>query len=951
VEVLSEGRPLALGAPKQRALLARLLLGRGSVVSRDRLVSAVWGEDPPESAAGGLQVYVHGLRRVLGAARIERHGAGYRILLASGELDLERFERLVERAERSLADGDADDAAADLRAALALWRGPPLADLATEPLGEAEAGLLEEARLRALELRNDAELALGGHAALVGELERQIAEQPYRERLRGQYVLALYRSGRQKEALEAYHAARRMLLDELGVEPGPALREIERGILRQDAGLGAPPARRPPAARLPTPPTPLVGRRLEIAAVAALLRREDVRLVTLTGPGGTGKTRLGLAVAAEVAADLRDGAVFVDLAPVRDPALLAATIARALGVEEGRASIETELEEHLRELRVLLLLDNLEQLLPGTPLIGRLLAAAPRLLVLATSREPLRLYGEHRYPVPPLVVPGESGARSFEELAANDSVRLFLARARAAEPAFPFTDETAPAVAEICTRLDGLPLAIELAAVRSNLLPPAAMAKRLGAALDLLTGGARDRPLRQQTLRATLDWSHELLSGAERTLFARLGVFAGGCGVEAAEAVCGEGAAAVPAVLASLVDRNLLRVGEDFEGEPRFAMLETIREYALDRLRAAGEEDACRGRHARYFLGLAERAEATILGGAGDPLPVIERIELELDNLRAALDRLHAEGEGELELRLAGSLPYFWRVRGHLTEGRARLEQALAAGAGAAPRPRAKALSGAGRLAYRQGDFGQARRLHERSLAASREAGDEWAIGQALSDLGGVTRAEGDPDAAEALYEQSAEVLRAAGHTVRLGTVLGNLSDLRLARGDAAGAGALAEEALALQDASGDKEGRVFTLLALGRVAMREERGDEAERRLRESLSLAHELGYTEVRAYCLLGMAELAVRRGDPARAARLVGAADAVLASVGVVRLQPVDAEGREEVLRAADEALGRDGCSDARAEGRASADEIVREEAGRGVARVPRRRAGNEPTTSPR
>ena len=419
VEVLVDGRAVRLGAPKQRALLAKLLLARGAVVSRDQLVDAVWGKRPARFGRGALQVYVHGLRRALGAERIERHGSGYRARLARGELDLERFEGLVERAERALAADAADDAAADVQAALELWRGPALADLADEPLGAAEAGPLDDSRLRALELRNEARLALGQHGALVGELERLIAAEPYRERLREQYVLGLYRSGRQKEALEAYHAARRTLVDELGVEPGTGLRELERAILRHDASLAAPEPRRPATTLLPAPATPLIGRRLEVAAVAALLRSGEVRLVTLTGPGGTGKTRLAIAAAEELSPQLRDGAVFVDLAPLSGSALLVPTIAQAVGVREGGVSLADALAEHLRERRILLVLDNLEQLLDGVTAISALLAAAPRLLVLATSREPLRLYGEHRYVVPPLAAPGRNEARRLETLGAT----------------------------------------------------------------------------------------------------------------------------------------------------------------------------------------------------------------------------------------------------------------------------------------------------------------------------------------------------------------------------------------------------------------------------------------------------------------------------------------------------------------------------------------------------
>ena len=493
VEAVGDDGPLALGAPKQRALLSLLLLHANTVVSRDRLVDALWGDDPPRSAVSSLQVYVHGLRRVLGPDRIERHGTGYRLRLDPGELDLARFDRLVETAAAALAAGRAGEAAEDLVRAVALWVGAPLADLAGEPVHEAEAAQLEERRLRALELRHDAELALGRDDELVPELERLIAAEPYRERFRVQHALALYRSGRQVDALAACRAARELLLEELGIDPGPELQELERRILRHDPSLTAPEAPEPARLRLPTPPTPLVGRRLEVAAVSALLRRGDVRLVTLTGPGGAGKTRLALAAAAELGPELSDGAVFVDLASVRDPALLGLALAQTLGASETGEDVEEVLAAGLATKSMLLLLDNLEQLVPHVELVARLLAAAPRLLVLATSRTPLRLAGEHEYPVPPLALP-QSAETSFEELASNDAVRLFAARAGAVDPAFQLDEENAVAVAEVCSRLDGLPLAIELAAARSKLLSPETLSLRLDRALDLLVGGARTCP-------------------------------------------------------------------------------------------------------------------------------------------------------------------------------------------------------------------------------------------------------------------------------------------------------------------------------------------------------------------------------------------------------------------------------------------------------------------------
>ncbi|HEX4323730.1 MAG TPA: BTAD domain-containing putative transcriptional regulator, partial [Gaiellaceae bacterium] len=362
IEALVDGRSAALGAPKQRALLALLLINRRRVVTAEQLIDGLWGEAPPASALQSLQVYVHGLRRALGGERIETAGRGYRVVADEEELDLDRFERALERGRAALEAGRADDAADDLREALAVWRGPALADLPEETRRAAEAEHLDELRLTALELRCEAELACGRHDAIVAELEKLTAEDPYREKFLQQRLLALYRCGRQAEALEVYRNARELLAEDLGLDPSPALQELERAILRQEPSLAAPEPPTRSTRPLPVPPTPLVGRRLELAAVGALYRDEGARLVTLTGPGGTGKTRLALATAHALEPELRDGAVFVSLAPVSDPELLVPTIAEALDVREGGRALADGVTEHLRERRLLLVLDNFEQL-------------------------------------------------------------------------------------------------------------------------------------------------------------------------------------------------------------------------------------------------------------------------------------------------------------------------------------------------------------------------------------------------------------------------------------------------------------------------------------------------------------------------------------------------------------------------------------------------------------
>jgi len=886
IEAVVDERLATLGAPKQRALLALLLLNRRRVVSAEQLVDGLWGEDPPASAAQSLQVYVHGLRRALGSERIETAGRGYRAVVDEEELDLDRFERSLERGRAALQAGRVDDAEEELRHALALWRGPALADLPEKTRRAAEAERLEELRLIALELRLDAELASGRHAAVVAELEALTAEHPYRERFLEQRLLALYRCGRQAEALEVYRDARRALADELGLEPTPSLQELERAILRQDASLAAPAATARSARPLPVPPTPLVGRRLELTAVSALFRDEGARLVTLTGPGGTGKTRLGLAVAHALESELRDGALFVSLAPVSSPDLLATTIAEALDVAE------TELREHLRARRMLLVLDNFEQLLDAAPFVADLLAAAPRLWVLATSRAPLRLTAEHEYPVPPFETPDAD--LPFETLVQTDALRLFAARARAVDPGFELDEAAAQDVARVCGRLDGLPLAIELAAARSKLLGPGEILERLEREPNLLPPGPRDAPARHQTLAATIRWSYDLLPADERVAFARLGVFSGGCTLEAAERVCD----VTVETLGTLVDNNLLR-----RRGSRFTMLETVRHFAVERLEEAGDADV-RRRHAEWLAELAEAARIANLGGE-DPVPWLDRLEAEHANIRAALTWAIG-AEVELALELVSALRPFWEVRGHFAEGLRWAEQALSAGDTAPPELRTKAVAFAAGAALRVGDLPRAEALYCEVLELARKRGDVEGEARALSDLGTVAAVAGDLSTARQYLEESVERYRELGVPRGLAIALSNL-------GDAAGqehlfdeAIAITTEALAIQRELGDRGRAAISLNNLGSFSLQSGDPEQAREWLEECVALCFELGYKEVMAYALASFVQLCVLDGDPARAAHLAGVADQLQVDAGVL-IQPVERALFEEAKTAAKEKLG--------------------------------------------
>jgi predicted ATPase/DNA-binding SARP family transcriptional activator len=685
LEVDADGVDLTPVRPQQRALLALLLLRAGEVVASDELVDGLWGPRAPVTAQKALHGHISALRKRLGAERIETRPPGYRLRLAQGdEVDAHRFERVVAAAR---TDGP-PARSRKFRAALALFRGEPLSDFRYEAFAAAEAVRLEELRLTVVEEQIDAELELGRHAEVVPQLERLVVDHPLRERMRAQLMLALYRAGRQADALQAFQEARARLVDELGIDPSPALQRLERQILNHDPELAAPrarPGRNLASARasLPRQPTPLIGREREIEDVTDLLRRPEVWLVTLTGTGGTGKTRLAIKSAAGLIDDFADGVVFVGLAPLQDPDLVLPTAAQALGV--GAMSGDTLAEDLARGLQsseLLLVFDNFEHVLAAAPSVADIAAGARGVKLLVTSRAPLRLSAEHVYPVSPLATP--AGAEDVDLLLQCDSVVLFETRAQAVRPDFAVTSANAGSVADICRALDGLPLAIELAASRVGALPPAAMRQRLDQPLKVLVGGAQDAPERQRTLRATIDWSYELLEPAEQRLLVRLAVFAGGCTIEAAQSVCGDDLEVVEG-LASLTDKGLTRL-EGSDEEPRFTMLETIREYAAERLELSEEASTLRWRHAEHFLGLAEKAAPELIG-VGSHAEWLDRLERDHDNFRSAVDWLEASGDSGGALRLTAALWRFWDLKGHLIEGRRRLERGL----GADTRPTAAA--------------------------------------------------------------------------------------------------------------------------------------------------------------------------------------------------------------------------------------------------------------------
>ncbi len=755
----------------------------------------------------------------------------------------------------------------------------------------------------------------------------------------------------------------RLLADALG------LAEAERAALTEAARSAPdlpPPPSGPPHA-LPAEVTDLVGREWEVAAVVSALSGGEgdggARLITLTGPPGVGKTRLAVRAAAEARDRYADGASFVALAPLREPGLLVPAIARAVGLREaGGPSMIEVLRAHLRSKDALLLLDNFEQIVAAAPVLADLLEACPRLALLVTSRATLRLRGEREMPVGPLALPAE-GALSPDELARSPAVTLFVRRAQAVRPGFALTAASAPDVAAICRRLDGLPLAIELAAARLRALSPRGLLARLGRRLPELTDGPRDLPERQRTMRDAIAWSYDLLPPAEQAIFRRLAVFAGGCTAEAASAVCADSVAprdsdaadaGVLRGLAGLADTSLLRTDEEPDGEVRFIMLETIREHAAERLEASGAGADARGRHAAHYLTLAEEAASMINGPAQDIWA--GRVQRDHANLRAALDWFAYSGEIGRGLRLAGALWWFWWQYGLAAEGRDRLEGLLRRDEGpgeATPAAvRAKALYGAALLANEQGDQTRGEALAEESLAAYRMAGDGPGEATALNLLAIIANYRADYGRATELYERSLTLWRAAGDKRRVATALNNLGIIANDQGDYERAATLLEESVALKRAAGDKRGVALSLVNLGNaahwagddrraarfaeegLALFEELGDtlgraagllnlglashgqgdeeRAAEMLRRSLTMLWQAGDRRRVAECLEGLAAVTWARGVPERAVRLSGAASALRAAIGMP-LAPAERPGHERTIVGARAALG-DGPFDA-------------------------------------
>ncbi len=706
-----------------------------------------------------------------------------------------------------------------------------------------------------------------------------------------------------------------------------------------------------PASNLPVQRTGFLGREKEVAAAEQLLLRPDVSLVTITGPGGIGKTRLAVQLASRLGEHFPGGTYFVPLSSLSDPGLLGSAIVQALGIREaGTQSPMEVLKSNLRRSGrspKLLLLDNFEHLVGAVPTVVELLSVASRLKVLVTSRSALHVYGENEFPVPPLALP-EQPVATVAVLERSPAVALFVQRAVAVKPDFQLTAENAAAVAEICARLDGLPLAIELAAARVKVLSPTAMRARLSSRLQLLTGGARDMPQRHQTLRAAMDWSHDLLTPNEQKLFRRLSVFAGGCTLEGAEAVCdakGDLDLDLLDGMESMVDKSLAQRDEQANGEPRFVMLETIREYALEKLEASGEKALAKRAHAAYCLVLAEEKATEQIGTVSADW--LAHYGIEHDNFRAAVEWLTETEDVEWGLRLGGALFRYWEMREYLAEGRARLDKLLKIrGAQAPTKARSRALFAAGVLGVEQGDYAaaesliresleisrrlddaqgaavclnalavsardrgdiqSARSLFEESLAVWRELGDPKAVASAVSNLANIVKLQGDNARARALYAECLSIFSGLGDRAGVAWSMNYQGDVARDQGDPAAARALYEESLEIFRELGDRWGIAGTLADLGNLASDQGNYSMAQDLYRQSITTFQELEHKRGIARLLECFACSAAVQLEAERSLRLAGAAAALRQNIGAP-LTPAEHAKLEASLHTARQALG--------------------------------------------
>ena len=930
-EVLDDGAVVPVPAAKQRALLVLLLLQAGATVSGQRLIEDLW-QQPPVSARKVLQTYVSKLRQVLPDGMLLTRPAGYSLLVGPEDLDAARFQCLLLGAEAARGQ----DESQLLSQALGLWRGGALEDFADEPFAQPEIARLERLRTQALVRRCELDLQAGRHLAVLGELEALVQAYPTDERMRGQLMLALYRSGRQSDALRIFRVGRRTLVEQLGVEPSDPLHRLHDAILRHDksldldrpatpddpsnAGAGhashasdLPDAVLRPLASRPGE-TAFVGRTAELGRLRHLVHEDAARLVTLTGPAGTGKTRLAAELTSQLVPHYEHGAMIVDLTTVPDPELVPSAVCAAFRLRPGAPVDATAtLGRFLSTRRQLLVLDNFEHLLPAAGVVTHLLTSAPGLTVVVTSRTPLGIAQEHVAPVPPLTVPGYGAAPDV--VAATDAVVLFLERARSARPGFELTDTSTSTVGQLCSRLDGLPLAIELAAARVDLMSPGAILTRLDQQLDLLADERAGRPARHRSLRAAIDTSYDLLDQREQDVFCDLSVFSGGFTVATAEQVVSPGHRLLVDVVRSLLRASLLHPAGTPGDEPRFEMLQTVRTYSRDQLEQTGRSARMRDAHASAFGALAEDAEPQLRGP--DQLRWLDLMQAELPNIRQALQWAVRSGNVDTGLYTAAHLWRFWQVRGHTHEARRHLEAMLAEPSGSAE-ARASGNLAVAQCAFVNGDLNVVREhlaaameVHRRSgdtrsvafglvlLGASagragdadhgepllHEAidqaaavGDDWLVAMGLGYLGTTVSSQGRYTEARHRLEDGLRGVRQCGDSRLVGRFLANLGQVALAAGDLVGARRRFSEALTWERRLADHWSEAWTLQGLARVAIQDAATAEAVDLIIQSLTSADRAQSPPATAAALGLLSTVAFTTGRPRLAAELLGAASLV-------------------------------------------------------------------------
>jgi predicted ATPase/DNA-binding SARP family transcriptional activator len=958
------GQSVEIPGKRLRALLTRLALDQGHLVTAETLVDAVWGDEPPAGAGNALHSLVSRLRRALppdDGTTVESLPAGYRLSAAAEATDVAQFERLAAEGRACRDAGDAGAAASLFAGALGLWRGAPLDGLGEAPFAGPVIAHLTELRLRTAEGHAELALASGQTADLAADLHQLTLEHPLDERLRGLHMRALAAAGRPAEALAAFEDLRRCLAETLGIDPSPSLRDLHTAILRGAAAPGAPGSSQPaggrsepgashrPAPRrthFATAATSFLGRGQDLARVAALLA--DARLVTLVGPGGVGKTRL----AAELAAGWQaaDVAWLAELAGIRDPAGVPAAVCAALGLQPG-----PDLAGQLRDRELLIVLDNCEHLVGACAVLAEaVLGGCPGVRILATSREPLTAAGERVYPVQPLPVPPP--AIAMGDAPGVPALRLFADRAAAAVYGFRLTPENLPAVAEICRRLDGLPLAIELACARLRTLPAADLAVRLDDRFQLLTGGSRAALPRHQTLQAVVEWSWDLLTGPERTLARRLAVFAGGATVAAAEAVCADGqlpTGEVVVLLGALADKSFVELREAPGAPPRYRMLDTIRAYAQAALDRAGESGRFLRAHARYFLAMAEAAEP-LLRTSAQP-GHLAWLRREHDNLGAALRYAAGAGDADTAVRLVAALGWYWTLRGNHGEAAAWLREVLAMpGADAAPRQAlatayacdamhhfaiqdfgrgqrsaaraaelapaaAQPATGPGATPAAPGPAGTAgphstaphpaialvRALLDRLAAGSADfAGlvanpDPWLSATGHLYRGFAAELRGDAPAAASHFAAARDAFTAVGDGWGVAGALRHLGSGYGLGGDHSAAVAALDQAIAFADAVGAEDDAAWLRAERGMALLRA--GDIAAARagLASAMTSGHALHSAMVTAFAEAALGEVSRQAGEPAQARALLTAARRRLDEAGGVpprvRLLPLSGLAR--------------------------------------------------------